>query len=117
MATNREFINAILFSGMLDALPPTQMNNFLKKASENIPKYVYKFDKVVGNPPTASNTKIVVKKRYELEKVSKYTVLHCVESQMRAVEHLPACKALPLLKDAIDQFEKELKGGDDDCRR
>lgn len=33
MATNREFINAILFSGMLDALPPPQMNNFLKKAS------------------------------------------------------------------------------------
>lgn len=117
MATNREYINAILFSGMLDALPPVQMTNYLKNASEHIPKYVYKFDKVVGNPPTAANTKIVIKKRYELEKVSKYTVLHCVESQMRAVGHLPKCKALPLLKDAIDKFDKEHKGGDDDCRR
>lgn len=116
MATNREFINAILFSGMLDALPPPQMNNFLKKASENIPKYVYKYKKVVGNPPTAANTQIVVTKRYEVEKVSKYTVLHCIESQMRAIEHLPACKALPLLQHANDEFEKEHEGGDDECR-
>ena len=115
MATHREYLNAILFSGMLDGLPQVQLTNYMKNASEHIPKYVYKFDKVVGNPPVAANTKIVVKKRYELEKVSKYTVLHCIESQMRAVGHLPKCHALPLLKDAIDKFEKELKGGDDDC--
>lgn len=117
MATNREYINAILFSGMLDDLPPVQMTNYLKTVSEHIPKYVYKFDKVVGKPPTAANTKIVVKKRYELEKVSKYTVLHCVESQWRAVGHLPKCQACHLVIDAIDNFEKELNGGDDDCRR
>ena len=108
MATNREYINAILFSGMLDGMSAGQMNNFMKDASKHIPKYVYKFDKVVGKPPIAANTKIVVKKRYELEKVSKYTVLHCIESQMRATENLPKCKAEPLLKDAIDQFDKEV---------
>lgn len=114
MATKREYINAILFSGMLDRLPPVQMTNYLKNASEHLPKYVYKYDKVVGNPPTAAHTHIVVKKRYELEKVSKYTVLHCIESQMRATENLPACKALPLLKYAIDEFEKEHEGGKDE---
>lgn len=114
MATNREYIHAILFSGMLDALTPSEMTNYLKYASEHIPKYVYKFDNVLGNPPTAANTKIVVKKRYKLEKVSKYTVLHCLESQMRAVGHLPKCKALPVLKDAIDLFEKEHDGGKDE---
>lgn len=108
MATNREYLNAILFSGMLDGLPSDQMANYMKKASEHIPKYVYKYKKLVGNPPTAANAQIVVTKRYEREKVSKYTVLHCIESQMRAVEHLPACKALPLLKDAIDKFEKQV---------
>lgn len=114
MATNREYLNAILFSGMLDACTPSQMTNYMKNASENIPKYVYKFDTVIGNPPIDANTKIVVKKRYELEKVSKYIVLHCLESQMRAVGHLPKCQALPLLKDAIDQFEKEREGGKDE---
>lgn len=107
MATHREYLYAILFSGMLDGLPSVQITNYMKKASEHIPKYVYKYKKVDGNPPTA-NTQIVVTKRYELEKVSKYTVLHCIESQMRAVEHLPKCQALPLLKDAIDQFDKEV---------
>ena len=114
MATNREYLHAILFSGMLDACTPSQMTNYMKNASENIPKYVYKYKKVVGNPPTAEHTQIVVTKRYELEKISKYTVLHCMESQMRAIENLPACKALPLLKDAIDQFEKEHEGGKDE---
>lgn len=114
MATHREYLNAILFSGMLDGLPSDQMTNYMKKASERIPKYVYKYKKVVGNPPTAANTQIVVTKRYELEKVSKYTVLHCIESQMRVVEHLPAYKALPLLKDAIDKFEKEHEGSKDE---
>lgn len=108
MATRREYLNAILFSGMLDRLPPAQMNNYLKNASEHIPKYVYKYDKVVGTPPTAEHTHIVVKKRYELEKVSKYTVLHCVESQMRATENLPPCKAVPMLQFAIDEFEKQV---------
>ncbi len=108
MATKREYLNAILFSGMLDRLPPVQMTNYMKNASEHIPKYVYKFDKVVGKPPIAANTKIVVKKRYELEKVSKYTVLHCIESQMRAVGHLPTCQALPLLENAIDEFKKQV---------
>ena len=117
MATKREYLNAIMFSGMLDCLPAGRVNDYLKNAAKHIPTYVYKFDKVVGNPPTAANTKIVVKKRYELEKVSKYTVLHCVESQMRAVGHLPNFKALPLLKDAIYQFEKAHEGGDDECRR
>lgn len=116
MATKREYLNAILFSGMLDMLPPAQIDKYLKNAAKHIPTYVYKFDKVVGNPPTAANTKIVVKKRYELEKVSKYTVLHCIESQMRVVGHLPKCKSLPLLKDAIDKFEKAHEGGGDDCR-
>jgi len=114
MATNSEYLHAILFSGMLDRLTPVQMTNFMKNASEHIPKYVYKYKKVVGNPPTAEHTQIVVTKRYELEKVSKYTVLHCMESQMRATENLPACKALPLLEDAIDKFEKEQDGGKDD---
>lgn len=108
MATNREYLNAILFSGMLDALTPVQMTNYMKNASEHIPKYVYKFDKVVGKPPVAANTKIVVKKKYELEKVSKYTVLHCIESQMRAVGHLPKCHAVHLLQNAIDEFEKHV---------
>ena len=108
MATNSEYLNAILFSGMLDALPPAQITNYMKNASQHIPKYVYKFDKVIGKPPVAANTKIVVKKRYELEKVSKYTVLHCIESQMRAVGHLPKCQAVPLLQNAIDEFEKQV---------
>ena len=114
MATKREYLNAIMFSGMLDCLPAGRVNDYLKNAAKHIPTYVYKFDKVVGNPPTAANTKIVVKKRYELEKVSKYTVLHCIESQRRAIEHLPACKALPLLQHANDEFEKEHDGGKDE---
>lgn len=116
MATNSEYLHAILFSGMLDRLTPVQMTNFMKNASEHIPKYVYKYKKIVGNPQTAEHTQIVVTKRYELEKVSKYTVLHCMESQMRATENLPACKALPMLKYAIDEFEKEHEGGDDECK-
>jgi hypothetical protein len=70
---------------------------------------VYKFDKVVGTPPTAANTRIVATERYELEKVGKYTVLHCLESQMRAIAHLPKCKAEPILKYAVDEYEKAHK--------
>lgn len=107
MATTREYLNAIMFSGMLDMLPPVQMDNYLRNVAKNVPKYVYKFDKVVGSPPTAANTRIVATKRYELEKVGKYTVLHCIESQMKAVNHLPKCKAVPMLTHAADEYNKE----------
>ena len=109
MATTREYLNAIMFSGMLDMLPPVQIDNYLRNVAKNVPKYVYKFDKVVGTPPTAANTRIVATERYELEKVGKYTVLHCIESQMRAIAHLPKCKAEPMLRYAIDEYEKEHK--------
>ena len=109
MATTREFLNAILFSGMLDMLPPVQVDNYLRNVAKNVPKYVYKFDKVVGTPPTAAHTRIVATERYELDKVGKYTVLHCIESQMRAIAHLPKCKAEPMLRYAIDEYEKEHK--------
>ncbi|WP_405326387.1 hypothetical protein [Fibrobacter sp.] len=109
MATTRELLNAIMFSGMLDMLPPVQIDNYLRNVAKNVPKYVYKFDKVVGTPPTAANTRIVATERYELEKVGKYTVLHCIESQMRAIAHLPKCKAEPMLMYAIDEYEKEHK--------
>lgn len=109
MATTREYLNAIMFSGMLDCLPKDHVDNYLRQAARNVPKYVYKFDKVVGTPPTAAHTRIVATERYELDKVGKYTVLHCIESQMRAIAHLPKCKAEPMLKYAIDEYEKEHK--------
>jgi hypothetical protein len=109
MATTREYLNAIMFSGMLDCLASAQAESFLRQAARTVPKYVYKFDKVVGTPPTAANTRIVATERYELEKVGKYTVLHCLESQMRAIAHLPKCKAGPLLKSAVDEYEKAHK--------
>lgn len=109
MATKREYLNAILFSGMLDMLPPAQIDSYLRKAAQNVPKYVYKFDKVVGNPPTAAHTRIVATERYELEKVGKYTVLHCIESQMRAIDSIPKCKAVQLLTYAADEYNKEHK--------
>ena len=109
MATTREYLNAIMFSGMLDGLASVHAENFLRQAARSVPKYVYKFDKVVGTPPTAANTRIVATERYELEKVGKYTVLHCLESQMRAIAHLPKCKAGPILKSAVDEYEKAHK--------
>lgn len=98
-----------MFSGMLDGLAAVHAENFLRQAARAVPKYVYKFDKVVGTPPTAANTRIVATERYELEKVGKYTVLHCIESQMRAIANLPKCKAEPMLKYAIDEYEKAHK--------
>ena len=98
-----------MFSGMLDCLPPAQSDSYLRSAARNVPKYLYKFDKVVGTPPTAAHTRIVATERYELEKVGKYTVLHCIESQMRATANLPKCKAVPRLKSAIDEYEKAHK--------
>lgn len=109
MATTREYLNAIMFSGMLDCFSAAHANSFLRQAARNVPKYVYKFDKVVGSPPTAANTRIVATERYELEKVGKYTVLHCIESQMRTFAHLPKCKADPLLKSAVDEYENAHK--------
>ena len=109
MSTTREYLNAIMFSGMLDGLPAGQVDNYLRQAARHVPKYVYKFDKVVGTPPTWANTRIVATERYELDKVGKYTVLHCIESQMRAIAGLPKCKAEPILKYAIDEYEKEHK--------
>lgn len=109
MATTREYLNAIMFSGMLDGLAAANAESFLRQAARTVPKYVYKFDKVVGTPLTAANTRIVATERYELEKVGKYTVLHCLESQMRAIAHLPKCKAEPILKSAVDEYEKAHK--------
>jgi hypothetical protein len=109
MATTREFLNAIMFSGMLNCLSAARADSYLRQAARNVPKYVYKFVKVVGTPPTAAHTRIVATERYELDKVGKYTVLHCIESQMRATANLPKCKAEPMLKYAIDEYEKEHK--------
>ena len=107
MATTRDLLNAIMFSGMLNMMPMGKAQEYLRNAAKNVPKYVYKFDKVVGTPPIAANTRIVVKERYELEKVGKYTVLHCLESQMKATAGLAACKAGQMLKTAVDEYNKE----------
>lgn len=34
MATKREYINAIMFSGMLDCLPAGRVNDYLKNAAK-----------------------------------------------------------------------------------